>query len=516
MSLRKLIKEFPVLNLNRFVFRLLSTASMMFVLQGCNFNVSTPDSGTLTASGSAQITTTSTSSTALSCAASVPSGVTVVAGVPVNVNVVGSGGLAPYSFPGESATFTTNSAFPRSYSNDTSSSIVVQDQVTIQDSAGSQATCSFSVTVQPESAPPSSLTCTMVSSAMSIAVNNPVTLTVTSQGGVGTLTYGQLIPGTSGSFVAPFNPTTGIAQVAYSSPGQVSPSITVSDSAGNSAGCSTLVQVLPAPSVSITVSPSSTLPSGSIFTLTANPSNFVNPPTSYTFTPSSSAVTVIQSSPSSPTAQVSSSTLSSFQVTVVASNANETASRIQTLTYTPVALTCTLSHAAGTYFPGDTVTFTITASTGVPLTIFQVQAQDGSGYFVGSSVFAQFSSAGTKTVSVRARTASGQLCNNGADVQDSVVISSRSQLSCTAATNRNPAGVGQGFRATVSPSVNNGFTRITNITSIPTNLGFFEVLPNGLQADIAIFQSGTFNLTYMIRDALSGNRASCSASQTIR
>ncbi len=503
----------------RSVSRWLSFAFLVVILQACAQKPSSPSANANTTNGNSQIETVSSTQAALSCSASVPNGTTVTAGIPVNVAIVASGGLAPYEFPGDSSSsFTSSTTFARSYSNSTSNSIVIDDQITIEDSYGTQTTCTFSVTVQPESAPPSNLSCTMAASTSTVGINTPVEFLVVAAGGTGSRTFGTFNPGNNGTITVPFNPSTGTVQASYSASGQSTASIQVSDSAGNTASCSSSISVNPSPSLSVSVSPSSTQPSGSIFTLTASPANFINPPTSYTFTPSASGVTVNQSSSSSPTAQVSSTTQTSFQVTVVATNGVESASSTVTLTYTSSGqLNCSLSYPSGTYYPNNVVTFTISANTGENLVITSVQAQDGSGYYAGSNIYTQFSSAGTKQVSVYARSAStGRLCNSGAAAQTSIVISTPSNpLSCTASTNRNPTYIGQTTRATVTPSGNSGAARMTTIGISPSwAVGFYSIYANGVQADLTILTPGNFTITYNIRDA-AGNTASCTSSQTV-
>jgi len=490
---------------------------VFFLLAGisaCNL-----DTGSQSPADSGQVITTTTAQGALSCSASVPTGVTVISGQPTPILVVGSGGTSPYYLAGTTTSFSSNTTITRSYSNTSNGSIVVSDQVTIEDSTAQETTCTFNVTVQPESAPPANLACTLLSSASTVVVNGAVTYTATSTGGVSPRTLYNFSPGSSATTISPFNPASGMATVSYTTTGQKTASVQVSDNAGNTASCSAVVQVVASPSLTVTVAPSTTQPAGGIFTLTAVPSNFISPPTSYSFVPSSSQVTVNQSNSSSATAQVSSTTLSNFQATVTASNSTQTASYVVSLTYTNSnQLTCTLSHPSGTYNPGDTVTFTVTANTGESLVITQAVAQDGTGYYVNNTANIIFSSTGNKTFTVLAQSrTTGQRCNGGNAIQDTVTISPvSSTLSCTVSTNINPANSGQYFIGTVVATPNSGFASITDIsTNLPVN-GNYVVLSGGLRAQMYIFTRGKFLMTYTIRDSRSGAVARCTDTQTIR
>jgi len=456
-----------------------------------------------------------------SCTATPALSGNVDAGFPLAVMVKAIGGSAPYSIPGVIGNFASFTNVTRTYANNTNNSIVVNDQFTVADSTGALATCSFAVTVKPENnPPPSSVTCAMTASNENPTVNSEVTYTMTAANGDVPYDFSNFAGGDNVVIVSPMikiSSTQARATVRYTTSGAKSASAIVTDHTNDQASCNKSITVRSNPSMTVAASPSSVVEVGQTITLTASVANFVSTPT-VTFTTSEPN---IQISPSGLTATVRATDTSAhtFTVRVRATQGSDVVTVDVPLQFTAqLPLNCSITHPVSTYYVGDTVTFTINSTPNEPLEVTQITIQDGTVISSPSAnpIRAQFNSAGTKTISVKARsTTSGRVCNSGNFVTDTVFINATQTLNCSAQTYYNPSYVGEFFTGYVYPNQNSSFVRIERIDSNVPITGGYDVLADKTSARMIVYNAGTFTFTFYIRDTLTNQTANCSTQHTV-
>ncbi len=506
-----------------FTRRILSTfvsISLLF-LSGCK--IETPPV-TITVNGGSGGTDSTTSQ--LSCAATVSASIQqIISGqnIPVTIQVVG--GTGPYQLASLAQTFLSQVTVTETFQNTGTQSSQTTRTYSIADSSGNSATCQLTVTVYPTIPPPSTLACAFSVDDSTPRVGQLINYAVTVTGGIGPFTSSQYSAGADTTYASALTqgPSGSFSSSAiYGVSGYKTASATIRDASGVSASCSQVVNVLSAPSVSVTASPSSTVPSGSTITLTATTSNFDVAP-DVTFSTSSGGVTftAVGNSISVATTDYLARTV---VVDVVASNATQQASTSITLNFTATqTLTCNLYHASGYYQVGDNITFSVSSSTGQSLALTSLTAQDGVvvDALGGSSARIRFTSSGYKTVYATAQTNNSygaiQLCNSGATLSDSIYINSAPvSLSCNAVTSPNPSTRGNFFlvRAQVPSGSGVGTVRLTSIQTSWDAVTSYSYYNDATSSYMAIYNAGTFPIVLTVRDE-AGNTATCSTSHVV-
>lgn len=489
-----------------------------FLTQACKVVV--PDQVT-TGGG----TGNSQSQNLLTCSAVISGVSSATSGTPVPILVNASGGTAPYSLPGISGTFASFTTTTRTYSNTTSSDIIVDDQVTILDSASNAATCGFKVTVK-SSSNPTNVSCSLVANPNPAVVNTNVVLSATASGGTAPYTFGSLVVGTDGSIVntlSSSSSTQATATVKWSSSGLKTPSVVAQDANGNLATCSVSETVNPAASVSLVASPSASVAANQVITLSAVPANFA--PTSYTFSTSDTNVRLtmgsqVGTSVTGTSAVIAVSSLDglnhNFTVNVTATQGSQSASQSISLAFTSVALSCALTHPSGTYVAGATVPFTISASNlaaneSLIVDTFSVNSGTILTIPLATTVNVKFDQAGSKFISATAHTSQGRVCNAGQAVQDTLTINSA--FSCSAYTTPSYSYVGQYINAGATITGGVGQSVVTRIDTYSWVYltGYFTSNTN---AYLAFWDYGVFPVQVTVRDS-AGNTTTCSTTQVV-
>jgi hypothetical protein len=176
--------------------------------------------------------------------------------------------------------------------------------------------------------------------------------------------------------------------------------------------------------------------------------------------------------------------------------------------------TCSISHTSGTYSIGSTVNYSISSSTGEALQV--VSFDPGTGSTKTGTLSATYSSAGWKTASVVARSASsGQYCNGGVALQDSVYINAGS-LTCSAIASKSSVMTNEYFyvQAQIPASAGAVNPRITNVSSI-AGAGFNLYWPDHTVAPWIYFSNiGSFPIYLTVQDDL-GRTATCSTTEVV-
>ena len=484
--------------------------SALALFSGCDLNFN----GTVTVSPPQIQIQPSSSSGTLSCSAVLGVASPVVSGNAIPVNVTASGGTGPYFIAGSTSSFASTTSISRTYTDSGSQNLTLSDSVEIEDSSGASASCSLTVTVAPVTGG-SSLACTVVPERSTPHIGDSFPIVVTATGGTSPYNFVSLQAGTnavpSGSLTQ-ISSTQAALQVSYDAAGAQTATATVKDATGAKVTCSSSLQVFSTAALQVAATPSGLVSAGQTITLTATPESFSATP-SYTFTASDSHVSV-QANGAVATVSSVNGWAGNFTVLVTASSAQgESVSVTVSLGFTADEnLTCQLTHAAGTYAVGSTVDFSLTSSTGEALQVIQFNPGSGG---AANGLSATYSTAGTKTPTVIAKSASsGVYCNGGNSVQDSVVIGS--QLSCSVGVSANPVSAGQQFYAwaIIPAGVAVGNVQIISLTAEAT--GFSYYWPNPSVAPLISFStSGQFPITLTIQDS-SGQTASCSTTEVVQ
>ncbi|NBX83061.1 hypothetical protein EBQ90_08240 [bacterium] len=468
--------------------------------------------------------------TSLTCAATTSLN-QVVSGqsFPVTIQVIG--GAGPYSLSGFSGSFLTTYTIPQTLTNTGDNSQVTTTRFTVTDSGGRSTTCQLAITVVPEDST-DPLSCTVAASTTTPNINQSVTYTATAAGGGSTYFFTGFIPGGTGVITASLNQintTQATAGARYSAAGLNTAVFYISDSLGNSATCARTVTVQSGPTVSLTATPASTVPATSAMTITATATNFSSTPT-FTYSIAGSGLNLSASGAVATVTAVDALVTRTGTVTVVATAGSQTATSSIPVTFTAGSstLNCSITYPAGAYYPGDTVPYSITASTGESLIVTELYVQDG--YVVGGTASQnpniRFYSAGYKSVTARARSAStGILCNAGALLQSTIEISSSSStFTCTLSMTPNPTYTDTWILATVTGSGAQGSYWLESLTAerpeyftMDQNYSTtFDSMfaPGPIYRYVYFTYPGTWRVTARIVDQ-AGRRATCYTNEVI-
>ncbi len=450
-------------------------------------------------------------------------GGSVNSGVEAPISVKASGGNSPYQILDTAIAFDSTTIVARTYQNTGTSSTVLVDTVTVKDNLGLITQCNFLVTVNPAGTPPSSLACNLVATPSSPAVNQSTVFAVTAQGGVAPYQFIQFVPGTQGTITSALSPISSVqanATATYSTAGLRSATATIRDNAGTQVICARSVDVAALPTVSMIASPSTAVVFGNAITLTATPSAFSSAPT-YVFTTSRAGVSIVQNGN---VATVTSATAqSNFNVVVTATKGSQTATSTITLAFlNPTTLPCTLTHTAGTYYTGDTILFSVAATSGEALEIteFSTQSDVTVVSSTNSSKSLKYSVAGTKNVTVKARSiATGALCQSGAYMSDSVVVNATQSpaLTCSGVTNFNPSYTWEWFKATATISGGQGLKWVETISITKNGNSFNAYSGEWIDSNSAwlnIYTAGTYLVRFNLKDT-NGNTGSCTTTHVV-
>jgi len=463
--------------------------------------------------------------TSLTCVATVTNGTVFTSGEPVIIRVTAENGTTPYSLSGV-GNFSASTSVTRTYTNQTANQIVITDQISISDSQGRGASCSFQANISPSIVNPGSLSCQMVGSVESVLPNQTVTYNMVANGS-GAITFHHFQAGDSGVVVSPLTTLGAIsaaASVSYTSMGTKTASVLVSDSLGNVAACTDSTLVRGQPSMTVVASPGASVSVGSSIHLVAYPTGFVSTPSITFTTPEPGVVITSTSSTSARVDAVDGNTHAAFLVSVIASGALETAQSSTTLSFTANAstLNCEITYPAGTYRAGDTVNIDVTASEPLVVTNFSVPGGEVLESFAAFPARVRYRTSGVRLISATARGAtSGRLCNSGATLIKTISIEPASTpVSCSVLTYSNPSYISQWFTVNVTPGISTGYLRIYQIdaTRVSTGGAASGEWQNGSSRYVAqarMFESGTFQLTVTLIDELSGNTTSCSTQHQV-
>lgn len=462
----------------------------------------------------------------LSCLAQVSNGNLFAPGQPVTIKVTASNGSAPYTLTGLAGNFALSTTITRTYSNITSRQIVISDQVSLSDSQGNNALCTFNVNVTAVVIDPLPLTCQMVGTPQNALIGQNVSYAITATG-MGALTFSNFQGGSDSTVVTALTAQNNSASavVSYAAAGTKTASVTVSDSNGNVAACSDTTVVNSTATVALSPSPSASVAVGSSITLTATPSGFSSTP-SLTFTTTEPGVSISTLSANSVRIDaLDNLPHSNFTVLVTAAGGTQSATNSAVLSFTSAStLACNISYAAGTYHVGDTVSVNVVAATNETLNITYFSAP-GSTALPSFAAFPkplQYSTAGTKYIYALAKSATtGTLCNGGAMMQTTIeILPSTTTAGCSIVTSPNPAYAGTYFNVSVSPTSYNGYQRIYIIdardaTTGSQAYGQWHYSSSPLTAATMIYYPGTYNLTVTILDELTNTTSSCVTQQQI-
>lgn len=204
--------------------------------------------------------------------------------IPVTLQV--GGGSAPYSVNGVVGTFLTQVNVNRTYSNDTSNNLVVNDSIEIKDNSGSSVTCALTVTVLPKTSTPSDLACSLTASKSILNLGEQVEYTATVSGGTAPYAFVSFAPGNGGTTTSSISATSNSvakAKASYSLSGSSTATVIASDINGDQISCSKTVSVLPSAFITVAASPSTAVWSDQVITLNPTAVNFAGT-VSYTYT----------------------------------------------------------------------------------------------------------------------------------------------------------------------------------------------------------------------------------------
>ncbi len=372
--------------------------------------------------------------------------------------------------------------------------------------------------------------CTAVAASASIEHNAPVSVTVTGTGGEAPYT----LQGQVGSFAT----STTFSRSYANETGadlHIEEAVLLNDNVGLTTQCSfnvvvhTKVITAPTASVDVTASPSLTALNTQNITLQTTSTNLGSSPT-YTFAFTGTGVSKVQTG-SQAVFSVTDSLAHDFDVVVTGTGNSLTATKTVHLSFTvPAAgsMACNIAHDKSYAVIDEQVTFTLSAQTGEALTVLEfLPGTSGSVVStVDGVVKVKWSSIGTKTVSVRAKSKTRNvICNNNLSMIDSVVV--RKALSCIAKTDGTqyrvyygagaPAWDGYMWNsalvwAEIPADSGNGQVTVTGVNSIPTVSGFFQAYQNNpIAKEVFFSEAKTFKLELTVQDQV-GNTAKCQTS----
>lgn len=448
---------------------------------------------------------------------------------PVTINVVG--GAGPYTLSGVTGTFLTSYTLPQTLSISGSTSQIRSASFTVTDSAGKSTTCNLSVTVTPV-ADPTPLSCSVAASTETPAINQSVTYTATATGGSGSYFFTGFIPGGNGvntASLTKINDTQATAGARYPNAGLNTAVFYISDTNSNSATCAKTVNVQSGPTVSLTASPSSTVPATQAITVTATPSNFTGTPT-YVYSVSGTGINLSSSGAVATVTAVDSTITRTGTVTVTATSGSQVATSSIPVTFTASTstLNCSISYTPGTYYPNDAISYSITATTGEALVVTEINVQDGTvvGGYPSQYPSIRFYYSGSKRVTARARSAStGISCNNGALLESTIYISPGSTaFSCSLTLNPNPTYTYRWILATVTASGAQGSYWLESLTAdtaymtldTSTTSGYdsYLTISSDINRWVYFTRAGNWKVTARLRDQ-AGRTATCDTYEVI-
>jgi large repetitive protein len=489
----------------------------MFI-QGCNLNL--PNSITVTSGNGGGGTTPASN---LACSVAPVNSTAAVPGQPYALTVDASGGTAPYSVQGVQGNFGSFTNISRTYTNTTSNQIVVNDSVTVVDTNSNTASCGFSVTVAASggSLTPSPLSCTLTLNSQAPIVNTNTVVSIVAQGGSGDLTFSDFTGGANATVVTALNQTSNTqatATVDYTQTGAETASVEVTDQAGDQASCGVVFGVRPAPTVTVTASPATTVQYGQPIGLAASTANFLQVPT-ITFATTEPGIKIVANGAVA-TVTATDFNAHNFVVNVTATNGSDVATAAESLSIqAALPLSCTIVPDSATHNIGDNVNVTVTASDGESLVIGAVTAGDGTLLSpAGIDPFTvRFPTSGLKTISTTATSATtGRSCNNGATLSTQVTISPA--LTCSVSVAQANPDIGQWFivGAVLPSGFASGTVQITNIatnSNAPLEVAGYSDSTD-LNAWIAFTASGTFPINVTV-ESQNGQSYTCTTTETI-
>jgi hypothetical protein len=495
--------------------------SSLLLVQACNLNL--PSSVTITANGGSG-TTPPTNPT---CTVAPVNSTPAVPGQPYALTVTASNGTAPYSIQGVSGTFGSFTNISRTYTNNSSNQVVVNDSVTVADANSNTGSCAFSVTVAAASSgglTPSAISCNMTLSSQAPEVNTNTVITVDATGGSGSLTFSSLSAGTNATLVSALRETSSTeatATVDYTQTGSETASVLVTDQAGDQASCGVVFGVRPAPTVTIAASPSTTVAYNQPIGLGASTANFLHVPT-ITFSTTEQGISLVPNGPVATVTATDFQAHNSFVVKAQAQDGSDVATGSITLSIqAALPLSCTMVPDSATHNIGDNVNVTVTASDGEALVIGPVTAADGTLLTpAGINPFTlRFPTSGQKPISATATSATtGRSCNNGAALTAQVTISPA--LTCSVSFAQASPVLGQWVivSAVLPSGYPAGTASITSITS-SSNAGL-AVAGYSDNTDLNAWvafdaqAAGTFPVNVTVQSQ-NGQTATCMTNETV-
>lgn len=454
---------------------------------------------------------------ALSCTATLPNnGAAVLPDQMVALTVTAQGGTGPYSLNGSSV-FLSSTTVAKTYSNATSSNLIVQEPFQVKDATGATASCQATLTVLPANPPSNNLSCSLAVSPSVLRTNSLVSVT-------GTITGGKL-PYVVQSFemngTATLNPIENVSPTqvrlsgTYGTAGQKVSILIVKDADLTAVSCGINFQVLSPPTLTLSASPSTTVETGQTVALSVSGIGFTTTPVVdfYTTEP---GVTITKSGGGA--LVVSTDKLQhSFDVIAVATADTDSAQASIHLNFTPlVPLQCKVTRS-GALKTGSDILIKVIALNGEALQLSDFQAGTN-GYpsnYTSDSATVKYYSPGAKTVSLKAYSlVSGKECQNGASLTKQFTI--ENALTCTASVASSSVyrGTLTTINATVPSTAPFGPFYLVNLAVSPTTTWGYYGSYGNTGAYMAYFTPGTYSVTVTVQD-LYGNQASCSKNQTV-